>query len=317
MITRCYLQLVRQIPVLKIALIFASLAALPSPILLNAGTLSERALDPWNPEASLFALQKLPLAPAAPLTTSTWTGGGAPSVTWSTGTNWGGTAPMSASTTDLIFAGTTNTGTSGTPLNQNIATPFLFNSLTFSSGGGAFFLGGNSLGLTNTTNTITQSSSSNESIANAITHNGGNATHTLALAGNGTGIVTLSGSITRDNGQRDVAVTKTGTSTFVLSGTSSDYSGGTAISGGKLFVNNASGSGTGTGAVTVTGSGTTLGGSGTITGGVSVASTARLAPGATGVGSTAVLKTGALTLSSGSFFDVISTTRRSEPDTIR
>ena len=114
----------------------------------------------------------------------------------------------------------TNTGTSGTPLNQNIATPFVLNTITFNSGGGTFFLGGNSLQFNGASDTITQSSSSAESIANVITANGksGNNTETINLAGNGTGVVTLSGNILIGNGNRDYAITKTGTSTFVLSG---------------------------------------------------------------------------------------------------
>src|SRR5438309_365346 len=113
--------------------------------------------------------------------TSTWTGDSSTNQLWSNGANWGGVAPTSAATTDLIFAGTTNTGTSGTPLNQNIATPFVLNTITFNSGGGTFFLGGNSLQFNGASDTITQSSSSAESIANVITANGksGNNTETI------------------------------------------------------------------------------------------------------------------------------------------
>ena len=83
------------------------------------------------------------------------------------------------------------------------------------------------------------------------------------------------------------------------------YTGGTNVSGGSLLANNASGSATGTGPVTVTNSGTLLGGNGTITGAVSMASGTNLSPGATTAsGSTAILRTGALTLSSGSNFTV-------------
>jgi fibronectin-binding autotransporter adhesin len=104
------------------------------------------------------------------------------------------------------------------------------------------------------------------------------------------------------NGSGTVAVNVTGgKTTFNVANT---YTGGTNVSGGSLFVNNTTGSGTGTGNITVTGSGTTLGGSGTMTGAVSVASGNNLAPGASGVGSTAILKTGALTLSSGSNFQI-------------
>ena len=71
------------------------------------------------------------------------------------------------------------------------------------------------------------------------------------------------------------------------------------------MANNTSGSATGTGAVSVTNSGSLLGGNGTITGAVSMASGTNLSPGATALaGSTAILKTGALTLNSGSNFTV-------------
>lgn len=177
-------------------------------------------------------------------TTYTWDGGatGAGSLNWSNAVNWSAdTVATSASTTDLVFAGTINTGTSTNPLVQNIANPFLFNSMTFASGAGAFFIaGGNGFGLTNTTQTITQSSNTSQSIANNFAHDGGNATHSLALAGTGTGVVTLSGIISEGSGQRQVAVTKSGaTSTFVLSGANS-YSDPTTISAGTLIGSNAS-----------------------------------------------------------------------------
>src|ERR1700751_466957 len=71
--------------------------------------------------------------------TSTWTGDTSISQNWSFGLNWGGTAPTSATTTDLIFAGTTNTGTLGTPLSNDIANPFVLNSIAFSSSTSSFF----------------------------------------------------------------------------------------------------------------------------------------------------------------------------------
>ena len=68
-------------------------------------------------------------------------------------------------------------------------------------------------------------------------------------------------------------------------------------------MNNTTGSGTGTSAVFVTGTGTTLGGTGTISGAVTVNSGATIAPG-TGGTTSAILSTGALTLQSGSNFQV-------------
>ena len=89
----------------------------------------------------------------------------------------------------------------------------------------------------------------------------------LQLSGNGTGRVTLSGTIGQQSGQTG-AIVKLGASTFALSGNNT-YSGGTTVNAGTLLVNNAAGSGTGTGAVTVN-SGGTLGGTGTISGATTV-----------------------------------------------
>ncbi len=197
--------------------------------------------------------------------TFTWSGDSSTNQLWSNGANWAGTAPSSAATTDLIFAGTTNTGTAGTPLNQNIANPFVLNTITFNAAGGTFFLGGSPLQFNGATDTITQSSSSAENIANVITAVGksGNATETITLTGNGTGVVTLSGNILIGNGNRDYAITKTGASTFVLSGANT-YGGATTISAGILNIQSANALGATTGSTTVS-SGATLQIQGSIT----------------------------------------------------
>ncbi|WP_050024290.1 hypothetical protein [Verrucomicrobium sp. BvORR034] len=74
----------------------------------------------------------------------------------------------------------------------------------------------------------------------------------------------------------------------------SGYQGGTLITGGRLVVNNASGSGTGSGAVNVSGTGV-LGGRGTISGNITVAS-----GGATLPGDSQILKVGSLKYEAGS-----------------
>jgi autotransporter-associated beta strand protein len=224
----------------------------------------------------------------------TWTGGG-PGVLWSTANNWGGTAPTSSNATAVVFAGTTNTGTAGTPLNQDIGTPMILNTITFDATAGNFFLGGNQIGFqtTGSSDSITQSSNNNQSIANAI-ENGNTTTGntaTITLTGTGTGIVTLSGVISDNASHGAAAITKTQSSTFVLSGANT-YSGGTTIDGGTLLVNNTAGSGTGTGSVTVNNSGTVLGGTGTISGLVTVNGPATITAATNGT-------TGALTLSGG------------------
>ncbi|MEA3213628.1 MAG: hypothetical protein QOE70_6685 [Chthoniobacter sp.] len=184
---------------------------------------------------ALFCLILLP-ARRAPAATSTWDGTGG-NVNWSTGGNWGGSAPTSSTATDLIFAGTNNVGTSGTPLNQNIASPMLLNSLTFNSGGGPFFLGGSALRFQAASNTITQNSSSAVSIANDINAPSSNSSFAISLTGDGRGIVTLGGVIASGSGQRDYALVKSGSSTFALGGANT-YGGDTTINGGVLLLTN-------------------------------------------------------------------------------
>ncbi len=89
----------------------------------------------------------------------------------------------------------------------------------------------------------------------------------LELAGNGAGLVALSGTIGQQTGQTG-SIIKSGTSTFALSGNNT-YTGGTSVNGGTLLVNNTTGSATGSGAVAVN-SGGTLGGTGTISGATTV-----------------------------------------------
>jgi autotransporter-associated beta strand protein len=191
--------------------------------------------------ALTIAALSVPSAQAA----STWTGLGG-SVNWNTAGNWTGGTPTSSAATDLIFAGTTNVGTSGTPLNQNFVNPMTLNSITFDATAGNFFLGGSGLAISaGNTFTITQSSANNQSIANSISHTGNNGLVTLALAGNGGGVVTLSGAITEgNNASRALGITKSGTSTFVLNNTNT-YTGITSVTGGTLIVNGNQSSATG------------------------------------------------------------------------
>ena len=97
----------------------------------------------------------------------------------------------------------------------------------------------------------------------------------LVLSGTNTGANTLAQVITDSGGS--TTVTKSGTGTWVLSGTNT-YTGLTTVSGGTLWVNGQAGSG----GVNVTNG--TLGGSGTILGSVVLGSGGTLAPGTTSIG---------------------------------
>jgi len=82
------------------------------------------------------------------------------------------------------------------------------------------------------------------------------------------------------------SITKKGTGSWTLTGATTN-TGTTTINGGKLIVNNTTGSGTGTGSVTVNSTGT-LSGTGIITGAVAVNTGGTLAPGNNAIGTLTV-----------------------------
>jgi autotransporter-associated beta strand protein len=170
----------------------------------------------------------------------TWNGNGG-DVDWSTTGNWvGGTPPVGATTTDIVLQGTNNTGTSGTPLNQDIVNPLVLNSLSFDSSAGNFFITGLDLRFGGANNTITQGSSNAQSIANVVRAPSSGLV-TITLAGSGSGLVTLSGVVSSGTAGRDYAIVKTGSSTFALTAVNT-YGGATTINGGTLTAAATSGS---------------------------------------------------------------------------
>ena len=83
-------------------------------------------MKPFRPRSFVACLSVLTLlAPPAPAQQS-WTGGGTTG-NWNDPANWsGGIAPISSTATVVVFAGANNLTT-----NQNIASTFDLNSLTF------------------------------------------------------------------------------------------------------------------------------------------------------------------------------------------
>jgi len=120
----------------------------------------------------------------------------------------------------------------------------------------------------------------------------------VLTVGNNDGTGTFSGIIKNSAG--NLALTKTGAGTMILSGTNT-YSGGTTVEDGSLLANNTGGSGAGSGTVSVN-SGGTLGGTGSVTGLVSVVSGGHLVPGAGGSGTLTL--SGGLTLADGAVLDI-------------
>ena len=188
------------------------------------------------------ALATADRAAAAGPAAVTWDGGGGAGTNWYNANNWvGDVQPVSGTTTAVTFAGTTSLA----PL-QDIANPFVLNTLTFSPGAGAFVLGGNGLALgdgsANGTATLVQSASSPIAVNNALTLN-----NSLTLAGIGTGTLTLGGAIGGAGG-----LTLPGPYATVLSG-SNTYRGGTSVAGGTLAVTSTGSIGTSGGTLSVNG----------------------------------------------------------------
>lgn len=118
---------------------------------------------------------------------------------------------------------------------------------------------------------------------------------TSTLTVNGSAATSFAGSIA--DAAAPIALVRAGTGSLTLTN-DNPYTGGTAILGGTLKVNNTLGSATGMGPVIVS-SGGTFGGGGTVMGVVTLNSGAHVTPGS----SIGTLTVGGLTLSSGSILD--------------
>ena len=258
-----------------------------------------------------------------------WTG--ATSRIWSTSTNWSPVGPPGTADTAVFNGAFSNQPiiTPGTTVGTLWMTTGVAQNVVITSSGPPLFISGQGiLGtgiLIDNPNAFTLTIAVNLSIINsqAWTNNSGNlftVNGSVDLGGNavtvnGTGDTLISRTVSGTGSVSDVI--KDGSGTLTLTGPNT-YTGGTAVNGGTLLVNNTSGSGTGTGAVAVTGSGTTLGGTGIISGPVIVAAGANIAPG-NGGNNTAILQTGALTLSPTANFrvDINGTTAGSGYDRIQ
>jgi autotransporter-associated beta strand protein len=179
---------------------------------------------------------------------------------------------------------------------------------------GNTFIGINNLELSGPlTNNITSDTVTNNIVGGILAFSGqvnlsnSNTNRTLILSGSGDTVI--SGAIV-NGGTSTSKLTYSGTGTLTLTNNNT-YSGATTVNSGTLLVKNSSGSATGTGAVSVTTAGASLSGNGTITGTLAMTSGTNLSLGpSTEAGGTAILRTGALTLSSGSNFvmDLLNTT---------
>ncbi len=120
-------------------------------------------------------------------------------------------------------------------------------------------------------------------LTGTLNNNTNSTTATLILDGTSTGNEVQANVINGVGTARVFAVTKSGTSTWTLSGTNT-YTGNTVVSAGTLLINGSHAAGSGTYSV----NGGTLGGSGSITAAsLSLASGAKLAPGGDGAASNA------------------------------
>jgi fibronectin-binding autotransporter adhesin len=166
-----------------------------------------------------------------PASANIWTWNNSTS-NWNSAANWSsttnpGTVPASGSSTELDFGGT---GSTAYTASNDLGT-FVFGTIKLNSSASvAENISGNFSSST-TNEEIQQNGTGAFSIASSFTLSGA----TLLLDGGGSGTVTLGGTINNLDATHLAGVTKSGASTFVLSG-NSGYKSPTTLSGGVLSV---------------------------------------------------------------------------------
>jgi autotransporter-associated beta strand protein len=176
-----------------------------------------------------------------PAVAQTWTG--AANGSWSNSLNWSpAVVPTSGLNTALTFGSATTDA-----MTEDITGTFLLNQMTFTAGGPAYTLTGNTLGFSNSglggSPQISFNTSNNVSLGDATTLNGG-----LSVIGTGTGILTFNGTISGGGG-----LTVSGAGTVALGGGSNTYTGNSVIASGTLML--ANGTAMPTGAAVLVGGG--------------------------------------------------------------
>jgi autotransporter-associated beta strand protein len=284
---------------------------------------------------AIVLLTALAAAPSAFAASATWTG--TTNSTWLTATNWtAGGPPGTGDTATFNNAGSGNTILNlgaGVTVNTILFDTSSAAAYTIGSGAvGSQTLTLNDSGAITVNSTVTNNETVNANVilgtlrgvvsTISLTNNsttpgqlltfagnispttigtGGATNKTLALGGSGNGAVTGIISGIGAGNIPTLALTKSGTGTWTLSGTNT-YVGTTAVTGGTLLINGNQSAATG--AVTVTNSGTTLGGTGTIGGTVTVNSGARILGGTGAAASGALTLSNNLTLNSGSIIEL-------------
>ena|GEM_PF-1379369 len=188
---------------------------------------------------------------AAPAVTFTWDGGASHAGAtlnnnWSTANNWTTGAPTSADDTGLIFTASSVQTTA----TQNIANPFLLNSMTFDASSNVTTISGSQLNFTPTSGTgiqptLTQSASTDVVISNPVSLSG-----QLLIGGTGSGTLTLSGIISGT----PTNFIKDGPGTLILSGNNT-FNGPVTLNSGVVQLNSANALGSGN-TILFTGDGT-------------------------------------------------------------